>query len=354
MKKNKEKLSAIRRKIDKTDIEIIKLINQRASLAKQTAQFKAQSVYDPKREKEVIKKISTNNHGPLKEGDLENIYSEILSICREIQSPKTISYLGPIGSHTQEAADKKFGLNSRKIHSKTIKDVFLSVEQGESDFGIVPLENSIEGPVGETLDELLVSPVKIVGEFSRKIKHCLLSKQKDINKIKTIYSHPQALAQSKRWVTNNMPDVILKESSSTSEAARIVSKSSTAASISPAVCSKIYNLNILHNSINDDKNNTTIFIVISGPREEVAITKNSKVSIVFTLPDKPGSLFECLKPLKANNLNLTKIQSRPSRKIQWDYNFYVDILVGSKVDQTKRGLEKIKKIASYFKVLGAY
>ena len=172
MKKNKEELRAIRRKIDETDIKIIKLLNQRASLAKQTAQFKAQTVYDPKREKEVIKKISINNHGPLKEPDLENIYSEILSTCREIQSPKTISYLGPIGSHTQEAADKKFGLNSRKIHSKTIKDVFLSVEQGESDFGIVPLENSIEGPVGETLDELLVSPVKTVGEFSRKIKHC--------------------------------------------------------------------------------------------------------------------------------------------------------------------------------------
>ena len=181
-----------------------------------------------------------------------------------------------------------------------------------------------------------------------------MSTQKDIKKIKTIYSHPQALAQSKRWIANNAPDIALKESPSTSEAAKLASKNSMSASISPDVCSKIYNLNILHDSINDDKNNTTIFIVISRDHEEVAILKNTKVSIVFTLPDKPGSLFECLKPLKAHNLNLTKIQSRPSRKIQWDYNFYVDILVGSKVEETKKGLEKIKKIASYFKILGAY
>ena len=354
MKKNKEKLKIIRKKIDATDVLITKLLNKRASLAKQTSQFKSQTVYDPEREKEVIKKISKNNTGPLNRTDIENIYSEILSICRGIQKPKTISYLGPEGSHTQGAADKKFGIHTEKIPSKTIKDVFLSVEQKEADFGIVPLENSIEGPVGETLDEFLVSPVKIVGEFSRKIKHSLLSTQKDIKKIKTIYSHPQALAQSKRWIANNAPDIALKESPSTSEAAKLASKNSMSASISPDVCSKIYNLNILHDSINDDKNNTTIFIVISRDHEEVAILKNTKVSIVFTLPDKPGSLFECLKPLKAHNLNLTKIQSRPSRKIQWDYNFYVDILVGSKVEETKKGLEKIKKIASYFKILGAY
>ncbi|NSW73364.1 prephenate dehydratase [bacterium] len=354
MKKNKEKLNTIRRKIDETDAQITRLLNKRASLAKQTSQFKAETVYDPEREKEVIKKISKNNSGPLNKIDLENIYSEILSVCRGIQKPKTISYLGPIGSHTQGAANKKFGIQSEKIHSKTIKDVFLSVEQKEADFGIVPLENSIEGPVGETLDEFLVSPVKIVGEFSRKIRHSLLSKQKDISKIKAIYSHPQALAQSKRWIAKNMPDVTLKESPSTSEAAKFVSKNPIYASISPDVCSKIYNLNILHSSVNDDKNNTTIFIIISRDQEEVSILKNTKVSIVFTLPDKPGSLFECLKPLKAHNLNLTKIQSRPSRKIQWDYNFFVDILVGSKVEETKKGLEKIKKIASYFRILGAY
>ena len=350
----RKKLDNIRKKIDTTDRQILSLLNNRASLAQQTSQYKRTSFYDPKREKEVLNKIFKKNNGPLSEKDIQNIYLEILSSCREIQAPTNISYLGPPGSHTHEAAQKKFGERSNKIESKTIKEVFLSVEQQESDFGIVPIENSLEGPVGETLDQLLVSPVKIVGELSRKIKHSLLSKEKNLSKIKTIYSHPQALAQSKAWISKNMPTAEIKESASTSEAARQVSSKKGAASISPASCSGLYDLKILSDSINDDKNNTTIFIVISRDHKEVEIKKNSKVSIVFTLPDEPGSLFECLKPLKECGLNLTKIQSRPSRKIQWDYNFFVDVLVGAKVSQTIKGLEKIKKIASYFKVLGAY
>ncbi len=353
MKKNKE-LEKIRNDIDKVDEEIVKLLNKRTYLAQKTTKLKGDVVFDPKREKQVLNKISAKSKGPITKESMMNIYHDILSSSREAQKQMRISFFGPVGSHTHMAAERKFGAKTEKLGFESIPEVFLSVIERRAEYGIIPLENSFEGSVGETLDQLIFSPVKIVGEISRKIDHSLLSNEKKISKIKTIYSHPQAIAQSKNWIQNNLKDITIKEVSSTSLAAQIVSKQKYAASISSETCSNLYNLNILKKSIQDDKNNSTIFIVIAKEDNEIKIERNDKVSIVFTLPDKPGSLFECLKPLKENHLNLTKIQSRPSKKIHWDYNFFVDILVGSKVNQTKKGLDKIKKIASYFKILGAY
>lgn len=352
--KKKENLNTIRRQIDETDIKILSLLNKRAVLARKTTVLKKDIVFDPKREKEILSKLKSINKGPIKEKNIEKIYLEILNTCREIQNPTKIAYLGPIGSNTQEAVLARFGEKNFKVECTTISDVFEAVQNKEQDYGVVPIENSLEGPIGETLDNLIKASVSVVGEFSKKINHTLLSNEKNLNQIKTVYSHPQAIAQCKTWLYKNLPNALLKQSSSTSEAARIVAKQKGTASISPFECSNLYSLNVLEKSIQDEKNNSTIFIVLAPEVKVFDITKNRKLSIAFTLDDQPGSLFKCLKPFKDSKINLTKIQSRPSKRAQWDYLFFVDILIENKVTQTKAAINEIKKQTSYFKILGVF
>mgnify|MGYP006104869809 FL=1 len=352
--KKRNDLEKIRKQIDETDIKILSLLNKRAGLAKKTTALKEDIVFDPKREKQVLSKLTKINKGPIEKRNIEEIYLEILNTCREIQNPTKIAYLGPPGSNTQEAVLTRFGEKTITAECTTISDVFETVQSKEQDFGVVPIENSLEGPIGETLDNLIKTSVSVVGEFSKKINHTLLSNEKSMKKIKTVYSHPQAIAQCKTWLYKNLPNTSLKESSSTSEAARIVAKQKETASISPLECSNLYSLNVLKKSIQDEKNNSTIFIVLAPEIKMFDITKNSKLSIAFTLDDQPGSLFKCLKPFKDSKINLTKIQSRPSKRAQWDYLFFVDILVENKVVQTKAAINEIKRQTSYFKVLGVF
>jgi len=352
--KKKNDLNKIRKQIDETDIKILSLLNKRASLARKTTALKKDIVFDPKREKQVLSKLAKTNKGPIKKRNIEEIYLEILNTCREIQNPTKIAYLGPAGSNTQEAVLTRFGEKTIKAEYTTISDVFEAVQSKDQDFGVVPIENSLEGPIGETLDNLIKSSVSVVGEFSKKINHTLLSNERSLKKIKTVYSHPQAIAQCKTWLYKNLPNALLKESSSTSEAARTVSSQKGTASISPLECSNLYSLNVLKKSIQDEKNNSTIFIVLAPEIKVFDITKNNKLSIAFTLDDQPGSLFKCLKPFKDSKINLTKIQSRPSKRAQWDYLFFVDILIENKVVQTKAAINEIKKQTSYFKVLGVF
>lgn len=350
----KNDLNKIRKQIDDIDIKILSLLNKRAGLARKTTALKKDIVFDPKREKEIFSKLTSTNTGPIKQKNIKKIYTEILNTCREVQSPTKVAYLGPEGSNTYEAVLTRFGERTAKVNCTTVSEVFQSVQNENQEYGVVPIENSLEGPIGETLDNLIKMSVSIVGEFSKKINHTLLSSEKSLKKIKTIYSHPQAIAQCKTWLYKNLPNVTLKETSSTSEAARIVAKQQGAASISPLECSNLYSLNILKKSIQDEKNNSTIFIVIAPEIKEFQIVKNSKLSIAFTLDDRPGSLFKCLKPFRDSRINLTKIQSRPSKRAQWDYLFFVDILIENKVAQTKEAMNEIKKQTSYFKVLGVF
>jgi len=352
--REKDKLTTIRNEIDEVDKDLIELLNKRATLAKKTTALKQNMVFDPTREKKILKKIKLKNIGPMANKGLEQIYREILSVCREIQTPVQVSYLGPEGSNTNEATTKIFGGTTSLLSQATISDIFISVEKEETNFGVVPIENSLEGPIGETLDRLMDKNVAIISEISQTITHNLISKEKSVQKIKTLYSHPQALAQTRLWIQRSLPNVQIKETTSTSSAALIASKLKNTAAIAPKACAKLYSLNLLKNDIQDEKNNTTIFIVIKRGNQDTNLSAASKVSLAFSLEHKPGTLYECLQPFKNAKINLTKIQSRPSRKLQWDYLFFIDFLVGKKHKEAIKCIDKLRKTTSYFKILGAF
>ena len=354
----KRTLAQLRRDIDLTDDHILKLLLKRAQIAQQTTKLKGNVVFDPKREREILKRLKSTNQGPIDPGGLEKIYKNILSACREVQQPLRISYLGPDGSNTAEATTRIFGEPKNLLPQSSISDVFVSVEREEADLGVVPIENSLEGPIGETLDRLTDTSVVIWDEASHNIEHCLLSKEKNIKKIHRLYSHPQALAQSRLWVQRNLPGVQIVESSSTSSAAIIAAKQKNSAAIAPSGCAKLYSLNLLKKNIQDDKNNTTIFILIKKEptknNTNPPLSSCNKVSIAFSLDHKPGTLYECLQPFRNAKINLTKIQSRPSRRLQWDYLFFIDFAVRGKHKEAAKCIEKLKKTTSYFKILGAF
>ena len=354
MRKRKKTLSALRTNIDLVDTQILKLLIKRALLAQQTTDLKGDVVFDPKREGEILKRVVASNTGPISDNGLQQIYKEVLSACREVQDPMLVTYLGPQGSNTNEAAIKVFGQSTTLMPQGSISDVFDSVERGETNFGVVPIENSLEGPIGETLDRLTDSSVVIDAEISQNIDHCLLSKEKNLRKIKKIISHPQALAQSRKWIQRNLPGAQEVEAPSTSGAAILATKTKNSAAISPKGCAKLYSLNLLKKNIEDEKNNTTIFILIKKETGHLNFFSAKKASVAFSLDHKPGTLYECLQPFRNAKINLTKIQSRPSKKLQWDYLFFIDFMVRGKQKEAARCIEKLQKTTSYFKILGAF
>lgn len=353
-KSKKQELKIIRKNIDKIDEKLLVLLNQRADQAKKTTKHKNNAVYDPKREREILVNLTKKSTGPLPVPAVELIYGEILSACREVQAPLRVSFLGPEGSNTEEVSKKRFGASASFFPQQTISDVLSSVERGDSEYGIVPLENSLEGPVVETLDGLVEKNVTIVSQVEVKISHYLMSQEKEIKNITKIYSHPQALAQCKSYVQKTLPDAELIETQSTARAAQIVTGKKKSAAIAPRLCSSLYSLNILDKNIQDNASNTTMFALVEKNRAEPVILKNSKVSVVFSLDHKPGSLHDCLKSFRASKINLTKIQSRPSKKNDWDYLFFIDFLVEKNSLEAQKCLKTLRGATPFLKVLGVF
>ena len=353
-KTNKTQLKKIRNGIDKVDEKIIKLLSQRASLAKKTTKLKSNNVYDPKREKEVLNKLSKNTGNSLAPQSIKQIYGEILSACREVQAPIEVSFLGPDGSNTGEVAKKHFGGSATLFSKQTILDVLSAVEKEESNYGIVPLENSLEGPVVETLDGLIEKNVTIVSQIDLKVSHFIMSQESSLSGVTRIYSHPQALAQCKKYIEKFFPTVDLIEAQSTARAAQIAAEKKKSAAIAPRACSALYSLNILDKNIQDSGSNTTVFALVEKKYAEPPVLKNSKVSVAFSLDHKPGSLHQCLKPFRDSKINLTKIQSRPSKKNDWDYLFFIDFVVEKNLKEAEKCLKTLRKATPFFKILGVF
>tara|TARA_B100001559_G_scaffold90701_1_gene75934 strand:- start:1047 stop:2117 length:1071 start_codon:yes stop_codon:yes gene_type:complete len=353
-KNNKLELVKIRSNIDTIDTKILKLLNQRASFAKKTTKFKLNNVYDPKREREVLNNLSKNKAEHLTPQSIKQIYGEILSACREVQAPIEVSYLGPEGSNTGEVAKRQFGNSATFFSQQTISDVLTSIEKEEADFGIVPLENSLEGPVVETLDGLVEKNVNIISQIDLKISHFLMSQEKSTMNINKIYSHPQALAQCKKYIQKIFLEAELIEVQSTARAAQIVSGKKKSAAIAPRACSSLYSLNILDKNIQDNSSNTTVFALVEKASGDPKVLKNSKVSVAFSLDHKPGSLHQCLKPFRDSKINLTKIQSRPSKKNDWDYLFFIDFVVDRNIKEAQTCLKILKEKTPFLKILGVF
>jgi chorismate mutase/prephenate dehydratase len=354
-----KELGELRRKIDRIDEEILNLLTQRARLAKKIGELKKKNnmeVHIPEREREIFERILRLNKDKFGEEfpseALIHIYREIISACLSLEKPLKIAYLGPKATFTHQASLEYFGFSAQYIPCSTIRDVFMEVESERCDYGVVPVENTIEGVVNYTLDMFLESDLKISGEVVIPINLHLLSACEDLSQIKKVYSHKVALGQCRKWLEKNLPEASLIETESTAKACEIALEEEGSSAIASEVASYTYHLGILARNIQESGDNFTRFLVIS--RRQMKPTGKDKTSLIFAVRDEPGALYRALEVFYENGINLTKIESRPSRRRAWDYVFFIDLEGHAEEPAVRETLEKLKSRTQMVKLLGSY
>ena len=352
-----QSLQTPRKEIDKLDDEIVRLLNERAQYVIKIGKLKKASdtqanLHTPAREAEIMERLCKVNPGPFPNDALRAVYREIMSGSLALEGPVKVAYLGPRATFTHLACIRKFGSSAQYVPQTSIKDVFDEVERGRADFGVVPIENSTEGVVNHTLDMFIDSNLQIYGEVLQEVSHHLLSKSDSLKAVKKIYSHPHALAQCRHWLETNMPEVPLAEVHSTARAAEICTEDPSAAAIASELAGQIYGLKVLKPRIEDNINNYTRFLVLSSKTPER--TGKDKTSVMLSVKDKVGALYDLLRPFASHGTNLTKIESRPSRRKAWEYIFFIDLEGHIEEDRVKRALAEIKSRCLFLKVLGSY
>ncbi|MFN3396526.1 MAG: prephenate dehydratase [Thermodesulfovibrionales bacterium] len=350
-----EKIKTLRQKIDSIDDEILRLLNERAKIVLEIGKIKRlekTNFYSPEREKEILERLTNSNKGPFPNDALKIIFREILSASLSLEEPLKVACLGPLATFTHLAAMRYFGSSASFLPVESIKNVFDSVYSGQAEYGVVPIENSNEGVVSYTLDMFMDYDLKISGEIMLKVTHNLLSKSGEKSRIKKIYSHPQATAQCRKWLERNMPGIPIHDATSTAKAAEIASMEDDAAAIASELAARIYDLRFVERNIEDFKDNYTRFLIIG--KETSKRTGKDKTSIMFSIKDRPGALYSVLEPFKKARINLTKIESRPSRRKAWEYIFFVDLEGHIEDKKVRRAVEELKEGCLYLKVLGSY
>jgi len=358
---NDTELGEIRRRIDSIDEQIQALISDRARLAQQVGLSKSGSTaavdfYRPEREADVLRRVQARNDGgPLRNDEMLRLFREIMSACLAQQEPLKIAFLGPEGTFTQTAVFKHFGHSVRALPFHTIDEIFQEVECGAADFGVVPIENSTEGSVNNTLDMFLTSPLKIGGEIELRIEQHLLGNEKGLDRIERICAHEQSLAQCRGWLRENLPHVELIGMSSNAAGARRARDEQGTAAIGPAVAADVYELDVLVNNVEDRPDNATRFLVVG--RDLLAPSGGDKTTILVSTSNTAegsGVLFNLLKPLAEHGVSMTRIESRPSRRKNWDYVFFIDLEGHAAEPPLTEALADLESRSSLFKVLGAY
>lgn len=347
-------LTQLRKKVDALDSKIIGLLNDRAAVTLSIGREKIKNkkpIYAPEREQDVLKRIKQINGGPIKVEALEAIYREIMSASLALEKPLRIAYMGPEATFSHLASLKRFGSSVDHVACDNISEVFGKVESGDCDYGVVPIENSIEGVVTHTMDLLAESDLKICSQVLLDVTHHLMSKAA-LSQIKEIYSHPQVLGQCRQWLMKNMPRAQLIPVVSTTKAAQIVAKKKNAACIASQIAASLYGLSILKKNIQDSTHNITRFLVISTM--DVPPTGSDRTSLVFSIKDKVGALHAMLTPFIKNKINLTKIESRPSKKKAWDYYFFVDCEGHQSDPRVACALAQLEGMCKFLKILGSY
>jgi chorismate mutase/prephenate dehydratase len=344
-----------REKINRIDGQLVSLLNRRALLAQKIGEIKKSKgldVYDPAREEEILASLARENPGPFPAGSLDAVFREIFAASRHLEEPLSVSYLGPQATFTHQACRRAFGASTLYLPKKSIREVFAAVEREESSKGVVPVENSTEGIVNHTLDMFLESSLKIYGEVVLVVSHHLLSLTGKVGDIRVLYSHPQALAQCQEWTAEHLPDIPVREVSSTAEAARQAASDPHSAAIASRFAGELYGLRAVRRKIEDRLDNITRFLIIS--REGKAPTGRDKTSIMFSIKDRIGALQNLLQEFSQAKINLTKIESRPSRRKAWDYVFFVDFEGHQEDKNIKKVLGRISSECTLLKVLGSY
>lgn len=350
-------LDQIRKKIDTLDKQIQEFINERARCAEEVAKVKRNAgeetaFYRPEREAQVLRNIQERNQGPLSNESIARIFREIMSECLALEQPISVVYFGPQGTFTELAALKHFGHAINTKPMLAIDEVFREVEAGAAAYGVVPIENSTEGVVNHTLDMFMQSPLKICGEVLIRVHHHVLSNAGDLSQISEVVAHQQALAQCREWLSTNLPGVKRTAVSSNAAAAKQASESSKLAALGSAHAAELYSLNKLASNIEDEPDNTTRFLVIG--KQAVPPSGKDKTSIMVAIKNKSGALVDIVTPLKNHEVNMTRIESRPSRRSVWDYVFFIDIDGHADDVPMQRALRAVEQEAAFLKMLGSY
>jgi chorismate mutase/prephenate dehydratase len=350
-----ESVDVLRKKIDQIDAKVVNLLNDRASLAQRIGHFKSRSnqeVYAPQREKEVLDRVGELNRGPLPAPAVRAVFREIISACRSLEGPLVVAFFGAEATYTHLAAREKFGSTASLRPTTSIPEVFQEVSQGRAAFGVVPIENSTEGVVAHTLDQLVESELRISAEIFQDIHHNLLSRSGKAEDVRRIISHPQALAQCRDWLARNFPSVPVEEVASTAHAAIKAAGDPSLAAISSAMAKEVYDLQSVAANIEDQSTNITRFLVIG--KTSTPPSGDDKTSLVFSVQDKPGVLHRMLQPFARSRINLTKIESRPIKKRPWEYLFFLDLRGHREQPAVKKAIGALEKNCSFLKIMGSY
>ena len=350
-----EELSRLREGIDRIDGEVLKLVSERARLARRIGEIKRGNIYRPEREAQVLRRIAAQNPGPLPDEAVQRIEREIMSACLALEQPLQVAYLGPAGTFSESAARKHFGGSPDLVAYPAIDDVVRAVESENVDYAVVPVENSTEGAIGRTLDLLLASPLKICGEVNLRIHQNLLTRAESLDQIKRLYSHAQSLAQCHEWLNRNLLGVPRTPVASNAEAARMAADDPTSAAIAGEAAARRYELTVFAGNIEDDPNNTTRFLVLG--KHDAGPSGTDKTSLVCSAQNKPGAMHDLLVPFAQHGVSMTKFESRPARGMmggQWAYVFFVDIEGHQKDAAVASALAGLGDRAGFVKVLGSY
>lgn len=350
-------LPALRERIDGIDRRIQELIAERARFAGQVGKAKgklaaAVDYYRPEREAQVLRRVVDRNDGPLEDAVLVRLFREIMSACLAQQEPLKIGFLGPEGTHSQQAVYKHFGHSIHGLPLGSIEEVFGEVETGAADFGVVPVENSTQGTIQSTLDMFLTSGVKICGEVELRVHQHLLSRSGRIEDIERVYSHPQSFAQCKAWLRQYLPGAETIPVSSNAEAARRARNADDAAAIAGISAATVYGLQNVAGPIEDRPDNTTRFLVLG--RELFTPSGNDRTSLLVFIKDQPGALHHVLAPFARHGLSMNRIESRPGHTGRWQYAFFIDIGGHVQDEAMCRALDELAEFAQEVKVLGSY
>ncbi|MEE2733819.1 MAG: prephenate dehydratase [Verrucomicrobiota bacterium] len=349
-------LDEIRKRIDTIDKQLLDLLSQRADLVHEVGLIKKRDglqIYAPDREEALLRKLVEMNEGRLPEKSIRSIYREIMSAALALEEDLKIAYLGPEGTWTHQAAIKKFGHSVNYTPHASFSDVFDDVARRRADYGVVPIENSTEGAVSHTLDLFVDSPLRICAQILLRIDNNLLATITR-EEVRTLYSHPQVFGQCKNWILRNLPEADLVEVSSTTKAAHLAHENAAegAAALGGRLAAELAGLKVLDEAIQDRATNTTRFLVIG--EKTCPSTGNDRTSILFSVHDRPGSLVAALKAFDSFEINMSKIESRPSKQKDWEYIFYVDLAGHCENGQVSSALEELEKHCSLVKLLGSY
>lgn len=348
-------LGELRKEIDAVDDAILDLLNQRAQWAIEVGKAKtggAQDFYIPARERAIFERLSAANRGPFPQEGIRRVWREIISASLSLEHPMKVVFLGPQATNTHVAAMRQFGYSAQLIPEKSVSAVFEDVSRGRADFGVVPVENSTEGVVAHTLDMFMVTDLVINAEIKLAISHDLLSLSGRMEEITRVVSHPQALAQCRHWLEENLPDIPLVDVASTARAAQMAAEDGSVAAVASEMAATLYGVQVVKHKIEDNPNNFTRFLVIgkkSPPR-----TGHDKTSVMFSVRDEPGILYKMLEPFNRRDINLSKIESRPMKSKAWEYIFFLDIDGHIEEENVRAAIEDLKGYCQLFKVLGSY